>query len=146
MQNHEISKREVPGAILLPFGQQDCYAFSHHPPPTDPMTLLYLNSDQMGSGDEALGRKLMQLFLAKLSASATPIDLVGCVNSGVRLTTEGSEVIEYLEALKARGARIATCGTCLEHFGLAAKLLIGEVGTMEQSVQAMAMADKVIRP
>jgi len=110
------------------------------------MTLLYLNSDQMGSGDAELGRKLMRLFLAKLAASATPVDLIGCVNSGVRLTTAGSEVIEHLEALQARGARIATCGTCLEHFGFEDKLLIGEVGTMEQSVQAMAMADRVIRP
>ena len=110
------------------------------------MTLLYLNSDQMGSGDEQLGRKLMKIFLTKLAASATPIDLIGCVNSGVRLTTAGSEVIEHLKALQARGARIATCGTCLEHLGLTDKLLIGEIGTMEQSVQAMAMADKVIRP
>jgi len=116
------------------------------PPTTHPMTLLYLNSDQMGSGDEELGRKLMNNFLAQLAASATPIHLVGCVNSGVRLTTEGSKVIAHLEALKARGARIATCGTCLEHLGLEDKLLIGEVGTMEQSVQAMAMADKVLRP
>ena len=110
------------------------------------MTFLYLNSDQMGSGDVALGRKLMQLFLAKLAASATQIDLIGCVNSGVLLTTEGSDVIEHLEALVARGARLATCGTCLEHLGLEAKLLIGEVGSMEQSVQAMAMADKIIHP
>jgi len=110
------------------------------------MTLLYLNSDQMGNGDEELGRKLMKLFLAKLAASTTPVDLVGCVNSGVRLTTEGSDVIVHLEALMTRGARIATCGTCLEHLGLKDKLLIGEVGTMEQSVQAMAMADKVIHP
>ena len=111
------------------------------------MTFLYLNSDQMGSGDDAeLGRKLMKIFLEKLAASATPIDLIGCVNSGVRLTTEGSEVIDHLQRLKARGARIATCGTCLEHLGLEHKLLIGDVGTMEQSVQAMAMADKIIHP
>jgi selenium metabolism protein YedF len=111
------------------------------------MTLLYLNSDQMGSGqDEQLGRLLLRNFLAQLAASATPIHLVGCVNSGVRLTTQGSEVIAHLETLMARGARIATCGTCLEHLGLKDKLLIGEVGTMEQSLQAMVMADKVLRP
>jgi selenium metabolism protein YedF len=110
------------------------------------MTFLYLNSDQMGSGDEALGRKLMTHFLAKLAASATPVDLIGCVNSGVHLTTAGSEVIEHLATMQARGARIATCRTCLEHLGLLNQLLIGEIGTMEQSVQAMTMADKVIRP
>ena len=110
------------------------------------MTLLYLNSDQMGGGDEVLGRKLMQVFLTTLAASQTPVDLVGCVNSGVRLTTAGSGVIAQLEALQARGARIATCGTCLEHLGLEDQLLIGEVGTMEQSIQAMTLADKVLRP
>jgi succinyl-CoA synthetase beta subunit len=101
---------------------------------------------RMKGTNEELGRKLMKIFLAELAASATPVDLVGCVNSGVRLTTAGSEVIEDLKALQARGARIATCGTCLEHLGLEDKLLIGGVGTMEQSVQAMTMADKVIRP
>ncbi|MCX6879758.1 MAG: hypothetical protein NTW21_39030 [Verrucomicrobia bacterium] len=110
------------------------------------MTLLYLNSDQMGSGDETLGRKLLKIFLGKLAASAIPVDLIGCVNSAVRLTTEGSEVIDSLRALQACGARIATCRTCLEHHGLEDKLLLGEVGTMEMSIQAMAMADKVIRP
>ncbi len=110
------------------------------------MTFLYLSSDRMGQGDEALGQKLMKVFLEKLAASETPIDVVGCVNGGVRLTTEGSEVIEYLKALQARGARVASCGTCLDHFGLKDKLLIGEVGSMETAVQVMAMADKVIKP
>jgi len=110
------------------------------------MTFLYLNSDQMGSGDSELGRKLMGLFLRQLVESGTPIDVVGCVNGGVRLTTEGSEVIEPLRALQESGARIASCRTCLEHMGLIDKLMVGEVGTMDQSVQVMAMADRVIRP
>ena len=110
------------------------------------MTFLYLSSDQMGQGDPALGRKLIKLFLEKLVASETHIDVVGCVNDGVRLTTEGSEVIQYLEALEARGARVASCGTCLDHLGLTDKLMVGEVGTMEQSLQVMVAADKVIRP
>ena len=110
------------------------------------MTFLYLSPDRMGSGDAALGRRLLELFLEKLAASGTQVDLVGCVNGGVQLTTEGSAVIESLRALEARGARIATCGTCLDHFGLRDKLAIGEVGTMEQSVEVMASAERVIRP
>ena len=110
------------------------------------MTFLYLNSDQMGSGDSELGRELMGLFLRQLVESGTPIDVVGCVNGGVRLTTEGSAVIGSLRALQERGARIASCRTCLDHLGLTAKLMVGEVGTMDQSVQVMAMADRVIRP
>jgi selenium metabolism protein YedF len=112
----------------------------------EPMTFLYLKSDQMGDGNPELGRKLMMSFLDKLAASETPIDVIGCVNNGVMLTTEGSEVIGSLETLAARGARIASCGTCLDHLGLSDKLRIGEVGNMEQSIQIMAMADKVIQP
>ena len=110
------------------------------------MTFLYLSSDRMGSGDDALGRRLLEAFLEKLVASDRQVDLIGCVNGGVRLTTEGSTVIDSLQTLADRGARIATCATCLDHFGLRDRLLIGEVGTMEQSVQAMMSADRVIRP
>ena len=52
------------------------------------MTFLYLKSNQMGNGtDAALGEKLLTLFLEKLAAQEAPIDLIGCVNSAVYLTT-----------------------------------------------------------
>lgn len=110
------------------------------------MTMLYLNSDQMGSGDPDLGKKLLRIFLEKLAASDVQVDLVGCVNSGIYLTSEGSEVLGSLQKLAERGARIATCGTCLDHLHLREKLQIGEVGTMDQTVQIMATVDRIIRP
>ena len=109
------------------------------------MTFLYLNSDKMGDGDPALGSKLMLAFLKNLAASDTPVDLVGCVNDGIRLTSEGSEALPYLKELESRGAQIATCGTCLDHMGMQDRLAIGVVGNMEQTVQVMASADKIIR-
>lgn len=110
------------------------------------MTFLYLNSDGMGQGDAALGRKLMASFLKELVASGTPVDLVGCVNHGVLLTTEGSPVLEHLRALEAAGARIASCGTCLDAMNLRDKLCIGEVGSMDMTIQVMSSADRVLRP
>lgn len=110
------------------------------------MTFLYLTSDRMGEGDAELGRKLMKSFLFNLSATDAGIDAIGCVNSGVLLTTEGSEVIDSLRKLEEKGARIVSCGTCLDHLGLNEKLLIGGVGTMEQAVQTLTSAEKVIRP
>jgi hypothetical protein len=41
---------------------------------------------------------------------------------------------------------IATCGTCLDFHGKREKLAIGIIGTMDQTVQVMAKADKIIRP
>ncbi len=110
------------------------------------MTVLYLNSDAIGQGDEALGRKLMKLFLEKLVASHVHVDFVLCLNNGVFLTTAGSEVLDSLEALQARGARIATCGTCLEYHGRKEALAIGVVGGMQQTVELLASADRVIAP
>lgn len=110
------------------------------------MTFLYLNSDRMGDGEPELGRRLLKAFLETLAASSVPIDVVGCVNDGIRLTTDGSEVMEALEALQARGARIATCGTCLDYHGRRDALRIGEVGTMATTVEVMANADRVLRP
>ncbi len=110
------------------------------------MTVLYLNSDKLGQGPEELGKKLMKLFLKELSEADVQIDLIGCVNSGINLTTEGSDVIDILRKLQEKGARIATCGTCLDYHNKRDKLLIGEVGSMKQTVQIMATADRIIRP
>lgn len=110
------------------------------------MTFLYLSSNQMGSGDKELGQKLLIKFLEQLADSDVKIDVVGCVNSAVFLSTTGSVVIESLKKLQQRGTKIASCGTCLDHYNLKKDLLIGEIGTMDQTVQIMNQADKVIRP
>jgi hypothetical protein len=111
------------------------------------MNFLYLNSDKMGEGDPVLGRELLLIFLEKLADSDVPVDLVGCVNGGIFLTTNAdSPALASLRKLQARGARIASCGTCLEHFNRSDQLQIGEVGSMDGTVQIMATAERVIRP
>ncbi|MBN8218368.1 MAG: hypothetical protein J0L75_17115 [Spirochaetes bacterium] len=110
------------------------------------MTFLYLNADRMGQGDEALGRKLLSTFLEKLAGSETRVDLVGCVNDAVFLTTREGAALEALRRLASKGARIASCGTCLDHHQLREKLLVGEVGNMDQTIQVFSMAEKVIAP
>ncbi|MCB9421156.1 MAG: DsrE family protein [Ardenticatenaceae bacterium] len=111
------------------------------------MNFLYLSSDKMGEGDPELGRKLLIIFLEKLAASDVQIDVVGCVNNGIFLTTTpDGPVLESLRKLEAKGARIATCGTCLDHHNRSHLLQIGEIGGMDGTVQLMATADRVIRP
>ena len=68
------------------------------------------------------------------------------MNSGIHLTTRGSKVLQSLEKLQRRGARIATCGTCLDYHDIRDELVIREVGSMEATVQIMTTADRVIRP
>ena len=110
------------------------------------MVFLYLNSDQMGKGDEKLGKELLQMYLEKLADSSQKIDLIGCTNSGINLTTKGSNVINSLKKLESKGTMIASCGTCLDHLNKRDDLLIGQVGSMDQTVEIMATADKIINP
>ena len=110
------------------------------------MIFLYLNSDKMGEGEPELGKRLMVSFLHELAKSDIKIDVIGCVNSGTNLTTEGSDAITSLRELEKKGARIATCGTCLDFHNKREDLLIGEIGSMDQTVKIMSKADRVIKP
>jgi hypothetical protein len=111
------------------------------------MNFLYLSSDKMGEGDAELGRKLLVVFLEKLADSDVVVDVVGCVNSGILLTTTpDGPALPALQKLATRGARIVSCGTCLDHLNRRELLQIGDVGGMDGTVQIMATADRVIRP
>ena len=110
------------------------------------MNFLYSNSDKMGEGDPELGKKLLGVFLKTLLDSDVPVDFIGCVNSGINLTTEGSDVIDILRKFEQKGARIASCGTCLDHYHKRDKLLVGELGSMKMTVEVIAKADKIICP
>ena len=88
----------------------------------------------------------MENFLEKLVESDVPADAVVCVNSGILLTTREGPALDSLRALERKGARVMSCGTCLEFYARTESLQVGEVGNMQQSVQALATADRVIRP
>jgi peroxiredoxin family protein len=59
---------------------------------------------------------------------------------------EGSESLEDLQNMEKQGVKIMTCGTCLNYYGLADKLKVGEVTNMYAIVETLARAGKVIKP
>ncbi len=63
---------------------------------------------------------------------------------GVKLVSEGSPVLDLLQALEARRVPLIVCQTCLNHFQLADKLKAGLVGGMGDIIAAQAKAAKVI--
>ncbi|QDV07490.1 DsrE/DsrF-like family protein [Planctomycetes bacterium Poly30] len=104
-------------------------------------TVLLLNQDRMGHGDEALGRRILKTFLQKAIA-LKGLDAVLMVNGGVKLTAAGSEVLGELTMLEENGVDMVPCGTCLEQFGVTPA--VGKVGSMDEIIGAMNRADKVI--
>jgi selenium metabolism protein YedF len=109
-------------------------------------TVVFVSSDTLGSGDDELGRILMKNFIFTLTEFDTAPDTILFVNGGVRLTTAGSEVIEALEKLAGKGADIASCGLCLDFFGLKEQLKVGRATNMFDTVDTLQKAGRIIRP
>ena len=109
-------------------------------------TVILIASDQMGSGDPKLGQILMKNFLFTLAENDAAPDQLLFVNAGAMLTTGGSDVIEPLQKLVALGADVATCGLCLEFFGLKEALVVGRTTNMLEIATALLGAGRVIRP
>ena len=87
-------------------------------------------SSRMGSGDDKLGEILMKSFIYTVSETEPYPSTIVFYNSGVRLTTEGSEVLDDLKRLEEEGVEIISCGTCLDFLELKDKLQIGSVSNM----------------
>ena len=88
------------------------------------------SSDMMGSGDEQLGKILMKSFIYTVSETQPYPSTIVFYNTGVRLTTEGSEVLDDLINLEEAGVEIISCGTCLDFLDLKGKLKIGSISNM----------------
>lgn len=106
--------------------------------------LVMIATDRVGYGDDELGLKLMTSFIKTLKEMGPDLWRLVFVNNGVKLTVEGSEVLESLKELELSGSKILVCGTCLNHFNLLDQKQVGETTNMLDIVTAMQLADKVI--
>ena len=101
-------------------------------------------TDRIGFGDDDLGLKLMTNFLRTLGELGGELWQLVFVNNGVKLTIDGSQVLEDLKVYENEGIKILVCGTCLDHFSILEKKKVGETTNMLDIVTAMQLADKVI--
>jgi len=111
-----------------------------------PMVVVFIASHLFGTGDEPLGRVLMRSFIKTLKELEPLPDAAIFANSGVRLTTQGSDLIDDLRHLESVGMRILSCGTCLDYYHLKDALEVGQVTNMFEIASTLASADRVLRP
>jgi selenium metabolism protein YedF len=107
--------------------------------------VVFIESESIGQGSEELGRILMRSFLHTLGEAEFNPAKVVMVNGGVKLACEGSEVLEDLNQLSRQGTEIFSCGTCLDFFGLKAKLKAGRISNMYEILSSLAQAGKVLK-
>lgn len=108
--------------------------------------IVVVSSDRMGSGNDALGKVLIKGFIYAVTQLDVLPKKILFYNGGATLTVEGSDSLEDLKSLEAQGVEILTCGTCLDYYQVKDKLAVGSVTNMYAIVEAMAEADKIIRP
>ena len=109
-------------------------------------TTVVISGSTMGSGDDELGKNLMKAYIFALT-NVTPVpDNIIFYNGGAYLTVEGSASLEDLKNLEKAGVNIMTCGTCLNFYGIADKLSVGQVSNMYDIAQTMADSGSIIRP
>ena len=107
--------------------------------------VIIITSDKFGTGDDKLGSALMKSYLYALGESDVKPKSLLFLNGGVKLTTEGSDVIESLKSLEGAGVEIMSCGTCLDFYNLKDKLVVGTVTNMYTIVEKMNGASNTIK-
>ncbi len=106
---------------------------------------LLITSDRLGDGPEELGRLLMKNMIHTLLETEHLPTRMLFLNSGVRLTTEGSDVIEALNKLAGMGVEIYSCGLCLDFFGCKDRLKAGGTTNMLTTVETLLGDELVIK-
>ncbi|MHB8708788.1 MAG: sulfurtransferase-like selenium metabolism protein YedF [Desulfuromonadales bacterium] len=144
-RGYRVKVEQAEGAFRLELAPGEQPAGTPAPAVAGP-TVVFIASDQMGNGDPKLGQILMKNFFFTLAENDSAPDLLLFVNGGARLTVEGSDIIEPLQKMVDLGADIATCGLCLEYFGLKESLAVGRVTNMLEIATALQGAGRIIRP
>ncbi|MBR8701246.1 hypothetical protein IX317_000694 [Fusobacterium sp. DD29] len=109
-------------------------------------TVVVISSLHMGNGDPELGKILIKGFIYTLSEMDFLPKTILLYNEGVKLAVEGSESLNDLLTLEARGVEILSCGTCLNFYGLTDKLKAGTVTNMYTIAERQMKSTKVIKP
>ena len=115
-------------------------------PPANEGFAVVISSDEMGSGDPVLGKKLMKSFFIALSCMDIPPRLIVFYNAGVKLAAEEKELAEILSELEVKGTEILFCGTCTDWFKLQGKITVGSISDMFQIVNKLSGYRKVLQP
>ena len=73
--------------------------------------MVMCSADRMGTGDDDLGRALMVNFIKTLEEMGPELWRLVFVNSGVKLTIEGSHVLDVLQRYEKEGLSILVCAS-----------------------------------
>ena len=107
-------------------------------------TVVILNADSMGRGDDGLGARLVGSFLRTLASVDAKPDAIVFYNAAVKLLGPDSALLEPLRQLEDAGVDLLACLTCVEFYALTGNIAVGHVNNMREIVQRTMAAGKVV--
>ena len=107
-------------------------------------SVIVINSEVMGRGDDKLGEQIMGNFFNQLLSSGHRPDAIIFYNTGVKLLSNDSPVSGTLNSLFKTGIDLIACGTCISYFKLGENLVAGRVSNMQEIVSILMDAEKVV--
>lgn len=108
--------------------------------------LVVMDSDQVGSGEVALGKTLAKSFISVLAQETELPKEILLFNSGVLLAKSGADTVEDLQTLSDKGVSIKACGTCVSFYEMGDQLAVGEETNMRYILEQLRSYDRVVQP
>jgi selenium metabolism protein YedF len=141
MEELGLTVGEPQGGFMLNIVKESVQVQKDEMPGT---TVILIKSSILGEGDDVLGSVLIKSFIYTLTQLEGELQGLLFMNSGVLLTTSGSELTQLLKKMERSGVEVISCSTCLEYYRLQDKLEVGRSGSMYSITAAMMRAGKVI--
>lgn len=106
--------------------------------------VLFISTDQIGTGNSELGLLLMRNFIYTLTKRDELPEAVLFMNAGIKLSVEGSPVLAELRELESNEVKILVCGTCLDYYGLKEQHQVGQVSNMYDIADLLMISARVV--
>ncbi len=116
---------------------------SEHPSFLD--QVIIFGSDTLGEGSEDLGEILIRGYIYSLAECRPYPKALLFINSAVKLTISGSNVLSSIRKMESQGVQILSCGTSLDFYNIKDQLCVGGVTNMYDIVQIINSAKNTIR-
>ena len=99
---------------------------------------------QVGPQDREFGLEMFDRFLHTLESQPAKPQTICFYTEGVKLTCQGSPAEPGLQLIESMGVRLLICRSCLDYYGLTAKVAVGQISTMTEIVKTLLAADKLL--
>lgn len=140
-KGYQVESEEIDGGYEISIEKRGCLEVIEEAKDL----LVLVTTDKIGQGDDNLGERLMiSYFDALIEEDRIPKKLV-FLNSGVKLVSEGSKIVESIKLLNEMGVKIYVSKMSIEAYKLEDSLLVGEVVEMGSIVGFMNSCEDVIK-